>query len=79
MKRTNEIRFSKRFEFIKKHKNLFERYVKINGYPQSSNLIVKKIASFARKEIGYSTKTASCDIAWTLGRLYLEVIKLIII
>ena len=63
-------RFEKRFNFIKSNKELFEQYILIKGYPQGSNIIVKQIASKARIEVGYSNKTVSCDIAWTLGNLY---------
>jgi hypothetical protein len=70
-------RLELRFDFIKKHSRLFKQYLIIHGYPQGSNLIVKNISELARKEIGYSDKTSSCDIAWTLAGFYKDVIQII--
>lgn len=72
-------RLEKRYNFIINHSKLFIKYWKIKGYPQSSNPIVKKIALLARNEICYSDKTVSCDIAWTLGMFYKDIVNVIII
>jgi hypothetical protein len=72
-------RFELRLNFVIKHKKLFSQYSKINGYPQGSNFIVKSIAEKAREEIGYSVKTSSCDIAWTLNGLYKETKKILLL
>lgn len=66
-------RFESRMKFIIKHSYLFKTYSKIKGYPQSSHPTVKQISKLARKEIGYSNKTVSCDIAWSLYKLYQKI------
>ena len=70
-----QIRKSKRHMFIYDNISLFKELDKLKEYTYGKYPIVKKITEKARKEIGYSENTASCDIAWTLLCAYRDIFK----